>query len=250
VGLILPLLQGICNQKNLIFACNIHFWWGVKISYRVLKALHKQDYDESRIHLKGKSMEVSLVAGVDEVGRGPLAGAVVAAAVILPMGKRLRGVADSKTLTHLQRVKLDQMIREKALAFAIGRAEVAEIDTLNIFQAGLLAMQRAVLALSVAPERVLIDGLHCPILPYPAEAIVAGDALIPVISAASIIAKVARDAEMCLLAEQYPEYGFAEHKGYGTKKHLQALKKYGACPIHRRSFKPVQEAIAERVITA
>ena len=180
-----------------------------------------------------------LIAGVDDVGRGPLAGPVLAAAVILNPNKRIRGLGDSKQLSEKQREKLFPIIQERSLAFAIGRAEVAEIDTLNIFHAGLLAMKRAIEALSVSPEHVLIDGTHCPELICTAEAIVKGDQKIPAISAASIIAKVTRDREMVVLDEQYPGYGFAEHKGYSTKQHLEALRRLGPCAIHRHSFAPV-----------
>ena len=180
-----------------------------------------------------------LIAGVDEVGRGPLAGPVVAAAVILDPARPITGLADSKKLSPVRREQLAAEIRAKALAWALGRAEVAEIDQLNILQASLLAMQRAVAALSIAPEKVLVDGNRCPVLACPCEAIVKGDATIPAISAASILAKVARDAELRELHERYPHYGFAQHKGYPTAAHREALCRQGPCPEHRRSFAPV-----------
>ncbi len=184
-----------------------------------------------------------LLAGVDEVGRGPLAGPVVAAAVILDPARPIAGLADSKALTEKRRQALDIEIREQALAWALGRAEVEEIDALNILQASLLAMQRAVAALSVAPYRALVDGNCCPVLACPAEAVIKGDQTVPVISAASIIAKVARDAEMVALDAVYPGYGFAVHKGYPTKAHLDALDRLGVLPIHRRSFAPVRNLL-------
>lgn len=184
--------------------------------------------------------EVRLIAGVDEVGRGPLAGPVLAAAVVLNPRRRIRGLADSKSLTAGRREALSFLIRERAQAWAIGRAEVAEIDTLNILQASLLAMTRAVAALSIAPTEARVDGLHLPALNCPAQAVVRGDSRIAAISAASILAKVARDAEMVELSQLYPQYGFERHKGYSTEGHLAALREFGACPIHRRSFLPVQ----------
>ena len=183
--------------------------------------------------------DTHLIAGVDEVGRGPLAGPVVAAAVILDPARLIAGLADSKILSPARREQLALEIRAKALAWALGRAEVDEIDRINILQASLLAMQRAVMALSIAPERVLVDGNRCPALTCPCEAIIKGDATVPAISAASILAKVARDAELCQLHEQYPDYGFARHKGYPTAVHREALRRYGPCPEHRRSFAPV-----------
>ncbi len=185
-----------------------------------------------------------LVAGVDEVGRGPLAGPVVAAAVILDPSRPITGLADSKVLTERRREALNEVILEQALAWAIGRAEVAEIDEINILQASLLAMQRAVAELIHRPEMALIDGNRCPILSCPARAIVGGDRIEPAISAASIIAKVARDREMTTLATLYPEYGFARHKGYPTAAHLKALSEYGVTPIHRRSFGPVRRLLS------
>jgi ribonuclease HII len=183
-------------------------------------------------------MEVALTAGVDEVGRGCLAGAVLAAAVILDPNKRIAGINDSKLLSAQQREALFPLIQQQAVAWAIGRAEVEEIDSINIFQASLLAMHRAVLALPVKPGHLLIDGTHCPPgMPHSAQAIVGGDRKIAAISAASIIAKVIRDREMVELDQQYPEYGFASHKGYGTHRHRAAIGRLGLCPIHRRSFK-------------
>jgi len=186
-----------------------------------------------------------LVAGVDEVGRGPLAGPVVAAAVILDPARFIVGLADSKKLSEARREALAPIIREQALAWALGRAEVEEIDAINILQASLLAMRRAVLALSVAPEFALIDGNRCPDLPCPAEAVVKGDSRVAAISAASIIAKVARDHEMVALDAQYPGYGLAGHKGYPSPAHLAALQQLGVTPIHRRSFAPVRRLLEE-----
>lgn len=179
---------------------------------------------------------VLLTAGVDEVGRGCLAGHVTAAAVILDPKKRIQGLADSKQLTRQKREALFPLIQKAALAWAVGRAEVEEIDQLNIFHASLLAMQRAVLSLPMAAEHVLVDGTHCPKLSCSVEAIVGGDGKIAVISAASVLAKVIRDREMELLDQQYPGYGFAQHKGYGTKQHQVALELLGPCALHRRAF--------------
>jgi ribonuclease HII len=184
-----------------------------------------------------------LVAGVDEVGRGPLAGAVVAAAVILDPARPIAGLADSKKLTEARREALAPIIQEYALAWALGRAEVEEIDSLNILQASLLAMRRAVLALQVAPEFALIDGNRCPQLPCPAEAVIKGDSRVAAISAASILAKVARDREMVLLDAEYPGYGLAQHKGYPSKAHLAALEALGVSPLHRRTFGPVRRLL-------
>ena len=182
-----------------------------------------------------------IICGVDEVGRGPLAGAVVTAAVILDPEKPILGLADSKKLSVKKRQLLSKEIMEKALAYSFGRAEVAEIDEINILQATLVAMQRAVCALKIQPDHALIDGNKIPInLPCSAEAIIGGDGLKDCISAASIIAKVQRDQEMKDFALVYPQYGFEKHKGYGTKQHIQALQQFGITPIHRRSFKPVK----------
>ena len=183
------------------------------------------------------------IAGVDEVGRGPLVGAVVAAAVILDPDQPIEGLADSKKLTEKRRNLLETEIKEKALAWALGRAEVEEIDQINILQASLLAMRRAVEALPTAATHALIDGNRCPELPCSAEAIVGGDGTVAAISAASILAKVARDREMVVLDGEYPGYGLAQHKGYPTKAHLEALQQLGVTPIHRRSFGPVRRLI-------
>jgi ribonuclease HII len=179
----------------------------------------------------------SLIAGVDEVGRGPLAGAVITAAVIL--SKPIEGLADSKKLSPKKRTELSFLIKEHALAYAYGRVEVEEIDRLNIHHATLLAMSRAVEALSIKPALVLVDGMHTPHLSTPCKAIVQGDSLIPSISAASILAKVLRDAEMEEMDKIYPGYGFAKHKGYPTAEHRAALIALGPCDIHRRSYAPV-----------
>lgn len=187
----------------------------------------------------GSGAEI-LVAGVDEAGRGPLAGPVVAAAVILDPGRPIDGLNDSKRLTARQRDRLDEAIRTRALAWALGRAEVEEIDRLNILRATLLAMQRAVAALDPAPRRVLVDGDRCPRLGCPAQAIVKGDQKVAAIAAASILAKVARDREMAQLDALYPGYGLARHKGYPTRDHVEALRRLGATPAHRRSFSPVR----------
>ncbi|AOW52081.1 TPA: ribonuclease HII [Legionella pneumophila subsp. pneumophila] len=184
-----------------------------------------------------------LMAGVDEVGRGPLAGAVVTAAVILK--KPIDGLTDSKKLSPKQRNLLAIRIKEEALAFAYGRAEVEEIDQLNIHHATLLAMRRAVEALPIQPDNVLVDGAFTPQLNMPCKAIVQGDSLIPEISAASILAKVLRDEEMVALDKIYPGYGFAEHKGYATPVHKEALMRLGPCKIHRRSYSPVADLISK-----
>lgn len=184
------------------------------------------------------------VAGVDEVGRGPLAGPVVAAAVVLDPSKPIAGLKDSKVLSPAEREVLAAAIRERAVAWALGRAEVAEIDRINILRASLAAMQRAVEALSVVVRVAYVDGNITPTLPCPAVAVVGGDAKVPAISAASIVAKVARDAEMVAVAAQYPQYGFACHKGYATAQHLAALRRFGPTPLHRRSFAPVAERLA------
>ena len=185
-----------------------------------------------------------LIAGVDEVGRGPLIGAVVTAAVILDPTRPIQGLADSKKLSEKRRLQLAEEIKEKALCWSLGRAEVAEIDSLNILHATMLAMTRAVQGLKIRPEWSLIDGNRVPVdLVGAASAVVKGDALVPEISAASIIAKVARDAEMQQLHEMHPEYNFAAHKGYPTAEHLAAIAKYGILAEHRRSFKPVRDLL-------
>ncbi|WP_375055464.1 ribonuclease HII [Zobellella sp. DQSA1] len=186
-----------------------------------------------------------LVAGVDEVGRGPLVGDVVTAAVILDPSRPIPGLADSKKISEKKREQLAPLIRERALAWAIGRCSPGEIDELNILHATLLAMQRAVAALEVQPGFVFIDGNRCPVLPMPSQAVVKGDSRVAEISAASILAKVARDQEMVALDARHPQYGFARHKGYPTQEHLAALACFGALPEHRRSFRPVAVALAE-----
>lgn len=184
------------------------------------------------------------IAGVDEAGRGPLAGPVIAAAVILNPDYPIKGLMDSKQLTEKARDNLFAIIQECSLAWSIGRAEVEEIDHLNILQASLLAMQRAVNSLPMVPHLALVDGNQMPKLSCPAQTIIRGDESEPAISAASILAKVTRDREMLILDKQFPEYGFAKHKGYATKAHFDLLEKYGPCPIHRRSFEPVFRLLA------
>jgi len=179
------------------------------------------------------------LCGVDEAGRGPLAGSVFAAAVILDPQRRIRGLADSKVLSEQARDELAAKIRERALAWAVASATPAEIDEMNILRASLLAMGRAVAALGMEPAEVWVDGLHAPPVFCPCRTIVDGDRLVPAISAASILAKTARDAEMRSLDAHFPGYGFAEHKGYSTPEHLAALRALGPCDIHRRSFAPV-----------
>lgn len=186
---------------------------------------------------------VSLICGVDEVGRGPLIGAVVTAAVILDPTKPIAGLTDSKKLTEKRRIELAEQIKANALCWALGRAEPAEIDELNILHATMLAMRRAVAALSVQPEWVLVDGNRTPDFALPASAVIKGDLLVPEISAASILAKVTRDNEMHLLHQAYPQYGFAAHKGYPTAAHLAAIAQHGVLPQHRRSFKPVRHVL-------
>jgi ribonuclease HII len=182
-----------------------------------------------------------LIAGVDEAGRGPLAGPVVAAAVILDPRRPIVGLDDSKRLSAAKRGSLEPWIMGDALAWSVAAATVEEIDRINILQAALLAMRRAVEGLGLAPDKALVDGNRCPALACAVEAVVRGDATIPAISAASILAKVARDREMERLDGLYPGYGFAAHKGYPTRDHLSALRALGACPEHRRSFRPVRE---------
>ena len=186
-----------------------------------------------------------VIAGVDEAGRGPLAGPVTAAAVILDPGRPISGLMDSKQLAPLQRELLAAAIRIRALDWAVGWADHAEIDRLNILQASLLAMRRAVLALSLVPEMVWVDGNRCPALPCAVKAIVKGDSKVAAISAASILAKVERDAAMQRFDTQFPLYGFAVHKGYPTPAHLSAIAIYGVCAIHRRSFAPVRRCLEE-----
>lgn len=184
--------------------------------------------------------DYELIAGVDEVGRGPLVGAVVTAAVILDPNNPIQGLADSKKLSEKKRLALAEEIKQKALAWSLGRAEPQEIDELNILHATMLAMQRAVKSLKIQPHFVLVDGNRIPDLAMPAQAIVKGDSLVAEISAASILAKVARDQEMAELDRQFPQYEFAKHKGYPTKVHLEKLAEFGALPQHRRSFSPVR----------
>lgn len=186
------------------------------------------------------------VAGVDEVGRGPLAGPVVAAAVILPSRPLPRGLTDSKALTAIERERLDKKIRARALAYAIAEASPAEIDSLNILQASLLAMQRAVAALQGTPFVAWVDGNQPPPLNLPLRTVVGGDGSVPAISAASIIAKVARDRQMAELDDLYPGYGFGQHKGYGTPAHRAAIDSHGVTPIHRRSFAPIARVLQAR----
>ncbi len=190
-------------------------------------------------------MQFSLLAGVDEAGRGPLAGPVVAAAVILDKQYLISGLQDSKKLTARKREHLANQIKQHARAWALGRAEPEEIDSINILQASLLAMQRAVLALPIEPEFVVVDGIHVPTLACATRAIVKGDSLVAEISAASILAKVERDTEMLQMDNLYPEYGFASHKGYPTSQHMQNLNRLGVTPIHRRSFAPVAKLLAD-----
>lgn len=180
---------------------------------------------------------------MDEAGRGPLAGPVFAAAVVLDPDRPIAGLADSKKLSARRRESLAWAIRERSRAWAVAEASVSEIDRLNILQATLLAMKRAVAQLPVRPDQVLVDGTHCPALDLPMRAIVRGDALVPEISAASILAKTARDAAMRELHREYPQYGFDRHKGYPTEQHLAALHAHGPCAAHRRSYAPVREAL-------
>lgn len=194
-------------------------------------------FDPLYLNLAGR------IAGVDEVGRGPLAGAVVTAAVILDPDNPVKGLDDSKKLTEKKRAMLSVEIKEKALCYCIARAEHGEIDELNIFHATLLAMKRAVEGLTVSPDKVLVDGKFCPDISLACEAVIKGDSRVAAISAASILAKVSRDNEMIALEETYPGYGFAKHKGYPTKLHVEALQKLGICPIHRKSYKPVQKIL-------
>jgi ribonuclease HII len=185
-------------------------------------------------------LSCALLCGVDEAGRGPLAGPVYAAAVILNRDDPIDGLADSKQLSEAERNRLAAEIKLRAKAWSIARASAAEIDSHNILRASLLAMRRAVSALSIVPEQVVVDGTYCPIIDMPVAAIVKGDSKVAAISAASILAKTARDAEMVILHQTYPDYGFAGHKGYPTQQHLRALNRHGPCIEHRRSFAPVK----------
>lgn len=186
----------------------------------------------------------TLVCGVDEAGRGPLAGPVFAAAVILPSLCLIEGLRDSKKLSDAKRRRLAVEIREKAAAWSVASCSVAEIDELNILQATMLAMKRAVEALAIAPSRVLVDGNRCPMLAVPVEAVVKGDDKVAAISAASILAKTARDDALLQLHEQYPQYGFDRHKGYPTPLHLERLRQYGVSPVHRTSYAPVRALLS------
>ena len=187
--------------------------------------------------------KANLIAGVDEVGRGPLVGAIVTAAVILDPANPIQGLMDSKKLTEKKRNALYDEIKEKALCWAIGRAEPEEIDKLNILWATMKAMERAVAGLSITPDMVLVDGNRCPNLPMASQAVIKGDSLVQEISAASILAKVTRDREMEQLDKLYPDYGFAKHKGYPTAFHMEKLASLGATPYHRKSFAPVKRAL-------
>ena len=189
------------------------------------------------------SVQLQLVCGVDEAGRGPLAGPVYAAAVVLDPKRRINGLADSKVLTEAKRETLVERIRDRSLAWSVAFATVEEIDSINILQASLLAMTRAVAGISVEFREVLVDGNQCPRVPHAVRAIVGGDATVKSISAASILAKTARDAEMRRLAELYPGYGLDKHKGYSTREHMQAIIKLGVTEVHRRSFAPVRLAL-------
>jgi ribonuclease HII len=185
-----------------------------------------------------------MICGVDEAGRGPLAGPVFAAAVILGPRHGIRGLDDSKKLSARQRDTLAVKIKQRAIAWAVADASVEEIDEINILQASLLAMGRALAGLAQVPTEVMVDGLYCPVTSFPVRAIVHGDSLVAEISAASILAKTARDAVMVELHERYPHYGFDRHKGYSTADHLRALQRYGACELHRRTFEPVRLVLA------
>lgn len=198
-----------------------------------------------RKQLGRKTIDTTLVVGVDEAGRGPLAGPVFAAAVVLDGRYKIEGLADSKTLTPQVREQLAKVIKQRAIGWALGRAGVVDIDRLNILQATLLAMCRAVSRLPISVELALVDGNCAPPLTCPVQTIVRGDACVSEIAAASILAKVARDAEMCVLDAYFPVYGFAQHKGYATAAHLRALQEHGVSPVHRRSFEPVRRRLME-----
>lgn len=188
-------------------------------------------------------MVAALICGVDEAGRGPLAGPVFAAAVLLDSARPIAGLADSKILSEKRRKALAESVTTRSLAWAVAFATVEEIDRLNILRATLLAMRRAVERLSLTPTEVLVDGLHCPDIGLPIRAIIGGDATVAAISAASILAKTGRDAEMLRLHDRFPQYGFDRHKGYPTPEHLEALGRYGVCEIHRRTFAPVRRIL-------
>jgi ribonuclease HII len=195
-------------------------------------------------------MPILILAGVDEVGRGPLAGPVIAAAVILDPARPIGGLRDSKKLTAPRRAELAEIIESQALAVGIGRAEVEEIDALNILRATLLAMERAVAGLALQPDVVYVDGNIIPSLAMPAVAVIGGDDRVASISAASIVAKVIRDREMDRAAAHYPNYGFEKHKGYATAAHLEALERFGPSPLHRRSFAPIRETPPQHLVAA
>ncbi len=196
------------------------------------------------VEVPSEWQSVALLCGVDEAGRGPLAGPVYAAAVILDCDYPIDGLADSKQLSEAERNRLAPEIKSRAKAWAIAFASAEEIDRHNILRASLLAMRRAVLALNITPQLVVADGTHCPVLDIPVAAIVKGDSKVAAISAASILAKTARDAELIALHEKFPQYGFAGHKGYPTSQHLLALNRHGPCSEHRRSFAPVKALVA------
>lgn len=185
----------------------------------------------------------NLIGGVDEAGRGPLAGAVFAACVVLNPANKIEGISDSKKLSEKKRNKLAYLIKRNSMAWAVASASVEEIDKINILQASLLAMKRAVESLPFLPDKILVDGIHSPKLNLQVQTVIKGDSLVPEISAASILAKTARDAEMYCLHKSFPDYGFDQHKGYPTKKHLEALQIHGISIVHRRSFSPVRKLI-------
>ena len=185
----------------------------------------------------------NLIGGVDEAGRGPLAGAVFAACVVLNPANKIEGISDSKKLSEKKRNKLAYLIKRDSMAWAVASASVEEIDDINILQASLLAMKRAVESLPFLPDKILVDGIHSPKLNLQVQTVIKGDSLVPEISAASILAKTARDAEMYCLHKSFPDYGFDQHKGYPTKKHLEALQIHGISIVHRRSFSPVRKLI-------
>lgn len=215
------------------------------LKYQQLNTIYLLSTNQDPAMTKSIHPTTNLLAGVDEAGRGPLAGPVVACAVILDPQHPICGLKDSKKLSHTQRTPLHSAIIQHSLAYAIGTASVEEIDQINILQATLLAMQRAVTALALAPTEVWIDGNAKPKLPYQTKTIVKGDQLIPAISAASIVAKVHRDHMMLELDQLYPQYGFAKHKAYGTKQHLAAIIKHGPCPAHRKTFAPIKHMLKE-----
>lgn len=202
---------------------------------------------QNTAEISKRSKSIRYVAGVDEVGIGPLAGPVLACAVILDPAQPIEGLADSKSISEKRRQALAEEIQQRALSVSIGRASVEEIDQLNVLQASHLAMRRALAGLSLEPDHVLVDGNKVPEMDYSAEAIVQGDKTVDSISAASIVAKVTRDEELVALAQDYPGYGFESHKGYPTAQHRRALRTMGPCPAHRRSYAPVQAALARTV---